>query len=456
MKRVIRILLWSGLIVFVLMPLVMVFLALEKKPLVFDAQIVRTGDAVRTGRFARQVAKDLLENTEKAHVLSVTEADLNALFTVGHRSIPRASAVSVISPELFELEGTLEIPNNIVGNYLNFRLNLLPSTSGFRVARATIGDLFLPEVVVRFLAEIGLDLLFGKNEGGPLLGAVDAVALKKGQIDVHLKPISNMPQLVQKMKSRVRLIRDEVALLGNPKDMRHYYAALIQMGKEVPSDQTVSLSYFTSQLFQMAMDRGGDPVIENRAAILALGIYLGSWRVEQLTGPVRTAKMKQEPRLDDVVVLAGRVDLRLHFLISAVLQIASESGVTHAIGEFKELLDAGEGGSGFSFVDLAADRAGVRFSEVATNKSTARYIQAWLSQHRGEDQFFPEIKNLPEGLSEAVFIYHFGNIESERYIQLVQNVDACLNQLPAYAPDQSLLETKGCDITYVVPAALLP
>ncbi len=455
MKRFIRVVMWSTCIFFIFIPLLIIFLILEREPLVFDTQTVRTDDAVRTGRFARQMVKKLLENSDRAHIVSASEKDLNALFAVGHRSIPEASAISTISSELFEVEATLKVPPNPVGNYLNFRLNLLPSESGFRVARATIGDLFLTDSMVRFIAGLGLNLVFGDNAGEQLLQSVHAVDLKKGQIDVYLKPISNMPQLVQQMKRRVRRIRDEVALLGRPEHIRLYYSALSKLGQDLPENQRVSLSYFMGHLFQMAVNRGGDPVLENRAAILALGIYLGNWRVEQMTGRVRTEKMKQAARQDLEVVLAGREDLRLHFLISAVLQMASESGITHAIGEFKELLDAGDGGSGFSFVDLAADRAGVRFAEAATNPEVAHVLQQRLALDASESQFFPVIQNLPEGLSEASFEHHFGTLESERYLHLVNSVDACLDQLPVYSSGKFLSGAAGCDMSYVVPEALM-
>ena len=42
--------------------------------------------------------------------------------------------------------------------------------------------------------------------------------------------------------------------------------------------------------------------------------------------------------------------------------MASSGGAAFSAGEYKELLDSNPYGSGFSFDDLAADRAGIRFA----------------------------------------------------------------------------------------------
>ena len=88
-----------------------------------------------------------------------------------------------------------------------------------------------------------------------------------------------------------------------------------------------------------------------------------------------------------------------------IREVLSASGVVLAIGigEFKELMDRGDGGSGFSFVDLAADFAGVKFAIAATTLSSASTVQNVLAGNIDEDLFFPHIKGLPEGLNKNEF-----------------------------------------------------
>ena len=60
--------------------------------------------------------------------------------------------------------------------------------------------------------------------------------------------------------------------------------------------------------------------------------------------------------------LLGRRDLAQHFFVSGYLTATMGAEAANAAGVAKELVDANTT-SGFSFADLAADRAGVRFAD---------------------------------------------------------------------------------------------
>src|SRR3546814_20196288 len=63
--------------------------------------------------------------------------------------------------------------------------------------------------------------------------------------------------------------------------------------------------------------------------------------------------------------LHGRADTPKHWVLSAALTMFMDEKTGRAIGLWKELDDSLPGGSGFSFVDLAADMAGVRSGKAA-------------------------------------------------------------------------------------------
>ena len=135
----------------------------------------------------------------------------------------------------------------------------------------------------------------------------------------------------------------------------------------------------------------------------------------------------------------------------------SDRGISYAIGEFKELMDARSGGSGFSFVDLAADRAGVRFAEKATTTAAgARQIQQLMAIEMKEELFFPNIKDLPEGITRAEFEQVYGDVGSDKYVNLVIEIDKCITRLPAYRgmPFSEEIEDEDCKIAEVVPEEL--
>jgi hypothetical protein len=108
--------------------------------------------------------------------------------------------------------------------------------------------------------------------------------------------------------------------------------------------------------------------------------------------------------------------------------------MSRAVGEFKELLDAGRGGSGFSFADLAADMAGVKLAERLLDKSGDGWrAQTMLAETTDERVFFPVIGDLPEGLSQKQFELEYGDLKDPRYRLLVTEIEHRLTLLPLYS-----------------------
>ena len=158
--------------------------------------------------------------------------------------------------------------------------------------------------------------------------------------------------------------------------------------------------------FRIARRRSesGDPARENRAAILSLGIALGTITLEPFVGDMPSDRSRGYVAVIPVrSKLRERGDWSQHFWVSAALTLLANDRMSDALGVLKEELDAGEGGSGFSFGDLAADRAGTRFAEVATqNRDSALAIQRWiLDPDTDLNDLMPAAADLPEGLSDA-------------------------------------------------------
>jgi hypothetical protein len=115
-------------------------------------------------------------------------------------------------------------------------------------------------------------------------------------------------------------------------------------------------------------------VVENRAAIVVLTFYANG---KGLAAIVPAARAWPRPAAH-TMTLYGRDDFSKHFLVSAALAANAGGPLADAVGLYKEVDDA-RVGSGFSFNDIAADRAGTRFGEFAAgNKETA----ARLHGHR--------------------------------------------------------------------------
>ena len=174
---------------------------------------------------------------------------------------------------------------------------------------------------------------------------------------------------------------------------------------------------------------------DNRAAILALGIAIGHERLARFAGLQRDDPLVQAAAaLRAGTTLHGREDLPRHYLLSAGLAVVENPLVSDAGGLLKEELDALARGTGFSFVDLAADRAGVRFAVAATgSQERAAALRARLRAGFVVEDFFPPIDGLPENLTPEEFRQRYGRMGSPRYRAAVEEIEARLDRCAALA-----------------------
>jgi hypothetical protein len=126
--------------------------------------------------------------------------------------------------------------------------------------------------------------------------------------------------------------------------------------------------------------------------------------------------------------LRGRRDLAQHFFVSAYLAAMAGSQVASASGLAKEMSDS-NGGSGFSFVDMTANRAGILFAGGLLNK---RLTLATVSDDFTVANYMPTIDDLPEGLTTAQLLTQFGPQTDNRFRRELDAIDQRLMRLPTY------------------------
>ena len=414
----------------------MLLLTLEKSPAVLQTEQMSTEKAVHIQNLVMRTAKDLLRRNGAAPItVYASEQDLNNLMVLVSRGVTRLRGKVRIQPEELSAVFTYHLPHNPVGDFVNLRLGVPSSESGLHLSRFSLGHLEISGKIALFTLRVLLDTVLGNGNGTVILNSIQSVKIQSQSVVFHLRHIPDLMERKEKLVERIKAFRDTVPIVGNPETVRVYYVHLTKMENRIRNRQTVSLAYFIGPLFQLAAQRSetGNPVEENKAALLAMAIYAGNGRFEKLIGPVRTKAMKSRRPQYGNIVLGGREDLRLHFIISTGIKIITDNDTTYAIGEFKELLDAGKGGSGFSFADLAADLAGTRLAETATGRDRdAREVQSVLAGETGEAAFFPDVSDLPEDLSQTEFERIYGNVESAVYLNLVSSIRDRISRLPAY------------------------
>ena len=411
------------------------FFAVEQTAAVTQAQPFDVDSALKVRALAKRWHKALLATNETV-IISASESDLENILAFAVRAVPECWSRIEVRDKKLRAAVSLGLPANPLGNYVNIRMDLSESATGLSIDRLTLGRIKIPGSLALSVLRVTLYMLLGRTEGVEIMQSLHSVAFRQNGISVQLKAAAESKERFRKLAKGLRKLRDELAPLGDATVVRKYYETLIELAESNEIYAPVSLSSFMGPIFRLTQQRSTrfDPVAENRSAILALAMYFGSLHFELFIGPVRSGELLlHRPRFRKVR-LAGRNDLALHFITSAGLKIIADSGISFAIGELKELLDSG-GGSGFSFADLAANRAGIRFAEVATDSGRARKLQSLLQSLPGEALFFPTIEDLPEGLSQVEFDRIYGNVESSLYKAMMNEIERRISKLPAYRHD---------------------
>ena len=167
---------------------------------------------------------------------------------------------------------------------------------------------------------------------------------------------------------------------------------------------------------------GADPVVENRTAILLAAARTFGCTPVTGGGPGRRVRP----------VLHRRHDLGRHFAASAALAVLLDRKASESIGMDKEVRDIG-GWSGFSFSDVAANRAGALFGELATASArSARRVQDRIERAASDTDIMPAVRHLPDHLPEKELKRRFGEPGGRAYERVLEEVEAQIADAPLY------------------------
>jgi hypothetical protein len=414
------------LLVLFLSPAIMPLLTLQREPLVLESEGAIFDDIDEAKQVLKRFDPRLMASTQPTKV-TVTASEISRAVSAAFSRFSRVRSRVEALPDAVWIGGTVElpIPDTFLGRYLNVEAVIAESEKELEVSSLSIGSLPIPSWSIKPATIFALDWFMGDGKGEPTYASIRSVQVDGQQITVAFQPPAG---LVADMKAAA----GKAIHLGNKEAIRAYYRTLTQVS--LISRGTVSLADYMGPLFTVAAQRSRDnsPVEENRAAILALAIYFGDSRFELLMRDVGTADFNDGGFDTEQVHLEQRHDWVQHFVTTAAIQVAAGSGISNFIGEAKEIDDA-DGPSGFSFTDLAADRAGVRFAEVATRSAaSARRLQQVIAAGAREADFFPRVGDLPEGLSESDFKAAYGDLDTPRYNALVAKIDRRIAAIALY------------------------
>ena len=210
--------------------------------------------------------------------------------------------------------------------------------------------------------------------------------------------------------------------------LRQYHDRIVTAARRLPPQ--VSLA----ELLRVVLPEGSGPefssrlVDDHRSALFALAFYVNGWGLGAFVPEARDWPKAVRRN----VTVRGRHDLAQHFTVSAVIAAFAGTAIANAAGLYKEMDDARRG-SGFSFSDLVADRAGTMFGEMATrSRDSARHLQTLVGGRLTEDDMMPTIEGLPDNLSQAEFVRRFGGVGAPAYNQIVEDIERRVSGLTLF------------------------
>ena len=396
-----------------------VLFALEDQPLVARPPVLGPAQVERAKRILDDNdPRRLKPGVQRTVSLSQEDLDLLANYFAGRYA--RGGARIALRPGVATVAATAELAANPAGRFLNLRASLhdtgdLPP----RLQDARVGRLPVPDWLANALLERGWAKLQESADARAVADAVKKIGFAEGRLDVTYEWRSDLPD-------RVRTVLLPSAEQVRLRPYQERLAELTRGDRAAP----MLLVELVSSLLQLAAERGADAdaAAENRAAIFVLAVYASG---KGLAAAVPAAVDWPRPAARKVT-LGGRVDFAQHFAISAALAAGAGGPFADAVGIYKEVDDSRRG-SGFSFADIAADRAGARFGEAATTSAgSARKLQALARAGLREPDVMVAAADLPESMPEAEFKRRFGGIDGPAYSRMIGEIDARVAALPAY------------------------
>jgi len=393
------------------------YLAVDREPMVRRAAEITPSNIKRAQQVLEQNdPRRLRAGTRRSLTLNQQDLDLAANYLAHFYA--NGSARLILHNDKAELTASLRPPRLPVIFYFNVTAILTGDSPIPRFDELRVGRLLIPGLIANWLMTRAIVQLLGKDAVDAATQSVKKVDLRKGQLTVAYEWPSNLGEALRSAaltpddQERLRAYQERLTLIGN-----------------APKAKKTSLAELLVALFELAevRSRQGDPVAENRAAILVLAFYVNG----KPLGMILPAANDWPHPMGGTVTLNGRHDLSKHFIISAALAAKAGGPFADAVGLHKEIEDS-RGGSGFSFNDIAADRAGTRFGEYAVIGSSVRQLQQKLSAGISEKDIMPATQDLPEFMPEDEFKRRFGGVDAPEYKKMMAEIERRVAALPFY------------------------
>ena len=379
---------------------------IEMQPILQNKWVLTTQDITR--------AKEILNSSNLKQTgfktLNLTEKDLNIALNYLLNNYLASSSLIKLGKHGVNFTISIDLPSNHFGKFVNLRFTLVKHNSLPIIRSLSIGDLTIADEYANLLIE----------------NIIKHSALKKYYV-LFNRHINHIKVTEQQLQITYHLSADsyhQARQLFTSGVDNHvlilYHRKLQETISQHNKNWRLSLSDLFKSMFKLAYQRStmDNAIEENRMVIYILNAYVNRQSIKDYLPDYITNSAKLHP-----VYIYQRTDMAKHFMGSALLTSSGSGYLANFLGLEKELQDLQQG-SGFSFIDLAADRAGMYFGELATaTPESARIMQKAMSEIVDYTAFMPEVRDLPENMHAAEFKLKYHSIYSHEYQKILEQID---------------------------------
>lgn len=368
-----------------------------------------------------QRAKQLLQvkpgERDQVKSLALNQNDINVAASYLLNHLAENTVRIIIEEDRVLFKAAIFVPQTLWGRYLDISLKLIQDGQMVRVKSLKIGRISIPDPAANYLARLAIHSPPLNHYWQLIARYVRGVNISPGQVEIRY-----LAALVDEAKQLVLQKHRDYP------NLHLYQQQINEIVSQHDPDWRLSLTDLMQPLFATAYQRSSEDsaIQENRAVIIAVASYIYK---QDLRGylPLGLVYNKEYP-----VFAYKRIDIPQHFIASALLVAVNSRVLAEKMGESKEVGDANHG-SGFSFIDLTADRAGSRFGQLATgNAEQARLLQQRMSKIYHYSDIIPAMLDLPEKMDDAEFRQRFKGTDSREYQEMLAEIDQRIDRLPVY------------------------
>jgi hypothetical protein len=417
MKTVFHILSFCFLVVVILSTTLVLFAVGNKPETELDWSLSHD-DITRAKKILHEGSKI---KPDEINTIELNAVDLNLAANYLLNRYSKSAAKIELKNDQLRFNVTVTLPDNALGRYLNISFRLgndddspLPSITKFKA-----GKLLLPAALSAWVIDTVIQHTSLNEYFILATRPINAIEIDSKKLTINYYP--NPETLIQ---AKNLLTHGDIKPAQNV-----YQQKLSEVIASHDPEWRLSLADILKPLFGMAYQRStlDNAIEENRTVIFTVNDYVNKLGTQKLLAGNPRANDKDYPAF-----LYKRIDLAQHFIGSAALTASVNRQVAQAMGEEKELSDA-QGGSGFSFIDLAADKAGTRFGEIATaSPENARQVQKAMLNIKDYTDFMPDPRDLPEHMGEDEFKQRYQSVNSPAYQKVLNLIDARIAATPIY------------------------